>query len=366
MLLKKMQDALDQKAYADLIRYGNEAVQISPNNGEAWFLLFMAENRVQSAEELSLLTINWMESRYFSNAYDSSRGLRKQLLEDVKSKYDQEQIRLRKDEKAKAKARLAEEGSRKQVAQAKTLMQAGQYMAAQKLLDDNVIPSAEVNDLRNDCELGVEYEKIDKKNYLTQTLKSICPEEMKTLLSVKKKKTLPFGFGSHKVIWRLVLPVLIMIGYILLLITGKIGYGALGFLDTLSMMLLPTATTLLIYTWVRVIMAADLTPLMKWVVRGIIALGVIAMLTAGGSGSDFFVGFYYWGIVGISFWISLNDYKNLSNIDMERMYKFYEKELLSVENEQIKEYEKRFKKLAVYAPLTELTTVWENYMQNMK
>lgn len=361
-LIKKMQKALEQKAYAAVIRFGNEVVQISPDNGEAWFLLFMAENRVQSAEELSLLTINWMESRYFSNAYSSSRGLRKQVLEDVKRRYDQEQLRLRKDEKAKLKARLAEEGSRKQVAQAKTLMQAGQYMAAQKLLDDNVIPSAEVYDLRNDCELGIEYEKIDKKNYLTKQLQEAYPEVMKNFLNVKKKPERRFSFGSYKVKWRMVLPILIIFGYICL----NYDVGILNLFDSVTMMIAPIATILYIVTWVRVILDTELSPLIKRTIWGVVAVAVIALFVASGNGNGKFATLYLFLVLGISFWISFKDYKEMKNTDMERLYNLYEKQLLLMENQLIEEYEKRFQKLSVYAPLDELTTVWENYMQRMK
>ncbi len=363
LLMKKMQEALDKKAYADVIRYGNEAVQISPDNGEVWFLLFMAENRVQSAEELSLLTVNWMESRYYSNAYDLSRGLRKQLLEDIKRKYEQEQIRLRNVEKAKAEAKLAEEGSRKQVAQAKTLMQAGQYIEAQKLLDDNVIPSFEVNELRNDCELGVEYEKINKQKYLTEQLQAACPVTMNMLQNGKKSTGRQFGFGSYKVKWRVILPILIIVGYFLMFLTTKLNLDISGLFGGLSLMLAPTATTLFVITWVSVARNADINPLMRKVIWGVMAVGAILMFMAGGNGNGSFVLLYLLAVAGLSFWISLNDYKDLTNSEMERLYKLYEKELLPVENRLVKEYQEKYQKLAVYAPLDELTTVWERYMQ---
>lgn len=86
----------------------------------------------------------------------------------------------------------------------------------------------------------------------------------------------------------------------------------------------------------------------------------------GGSGNGIIPLVYLLAVGGISFWISLNDYKDLTNTDMERLYKVYAKELLPMENELINEYQKRFQKLSVYAPLDELTTVWEEYMYRMK
>ena len=326
----------------------------------------MAENRAQSAEELSLMTINWMESRYFSNAFASSRGLRKQLLEDVKQKYNQEQIRLRSVEKAEAQAKLAEEGSQKQVKKAKTLMNAGQYMEAQMLLDDNVIPSFEVNELRTDCELGVEYEKIDKKNYLKQQLQAAFPETMKMFQGEKKRTERKFGFGSYKVKWRLILPILMAAGYILMFLTSKLGFGILGFLDSLSMMLAPTATIGFIVIWIMVARNDEIASFKRKLIWAAMIVGVILMFMASGNGNGTFVGLYLMAVTGISFWISLNDYKSLTNTDMEKLYKIYAKELLPVEDKLIQEYQNRFQKLSEYAPLDELTTVWEDYMQRMK
>ena len=68
-------------------------------------------------------------------------------------------------------------------------------------------------------------------------------------------------------------------------------------------------------------------------------------------------------IVGFSFWISLQDYKKLNNNDDKRLYKLYEAQLQPTEAELVKEYRDKFSKLNIYAPLEDLTTVWEAYMK---
>ena len=256
----------------DVIRYGKQLVECAPNNGEAWFLLFMAENRVQSAEMLSTLIINWMESRYFANAYEFSRGIRRQILEDVKQRFAQEEIRLRKDEKAKAAARLAEEGSKKQVAKAKTLMQTGQYQAAMQQLDDNIILSIEVNDLRNDCELGIEYEKIDKKEYLTEQLKKLCPEAMHAFQNGQKSVSGKIGFRSIKVKWRLITTILMAVGFFITYVGINILHMNMNMLIMACTAMATISLTLYLYSWACVFSPS------KNLIRRIIVMGIEYMI----------------------------------------------------------------------------------------
>ena len=358
VLMEKMQESMEKAAYADVIRYGKQLVECAPNNSEAWFLLFMAENRVQSAEMLNTLIINWMESRYFANAYEFSRGIRRQILEDVKQRFAQEEIRLRKDEKAKAAARLAEEGSRKQVAKAKTLMQTGQYQAAMQQLDDNIVLSIEVNDLRNDCELGIEYEKIDKKEYLTEQLKKLCPEAMHTFQSGQKNGKGKIGFGSVKVKWRLITTILMAVGFLITYVGINVLHMKMNGLIMVCSSMATIALTLYLYSW-----ACVLSPSGNLVGRIIMmaidyVIFMVCISVGKGLGTLILV-----LIVGFSFWISLQDYKELNNDDDKRLYKLYETQLQPTEAELVKEYRERFSKLNVYAPLEDLTTVWEAYMK---
>lgn len=358
LLMKKMQEALDQALYADAIRYGNELVECAPNNGEAWFLLFMAENRVQSAEMLSPMIINWMESRYFANAYEFSRGIRRQILEDVKQRFAQEEIRLRNDAKAEAEARLAEEGSRKQVAKAKTLMQTGQYRAAMEQLDDNIVLSVEVNDLRNDCELGIEYEKINKKEYLTEQLQKMCPEAMREFQGGQKSGKRKIGFGSVKVKWRLITTILVVFGFFFTYVgINLLNMGMNPFISLCSFVG-STALFFYFYAW-----ACAFTPSGSLGKR-IIAMTIEYVVIMGCISVGKVLGMLLVALVmGYGFWISLQDYKELNNDDDKRLYKLYEAQLQPTEAELIKEYRERFRKLNVYAPLEDLTTVWEAYMK---
>ena len=358
ILMKKMQEALEQVSYADAIRYGNELVECAPNNGEAWFLLFMAENRVQSAEMLSTMIINWMESRYFANAYEFSRGIRRQILEDVKQRFAQEEIRLRNDAKAEAEARLAEEGSRKQVAKAKTLMQTGQYQAAMEQLDDNIILSVEVNDLRTDCELGMAYEKINKKEYLTNRLEEMCPEAMQAFRGGQKGGKRKIGFGSVKVKWRLATSFLVVFGFLFTYLgTNLLNMGMNPFISLCSFVG-STALIFYFYAW-----ACAFTPsgslrnrIIAMVVEYIV---IMACVSVGGLIGILIIG----ALMVLGFWISLQDYKELNNDDDKRLYKLYETQLQPTEEKLVKEYRERFRKLNVYAPLEDLTTVWEAYMK---
>lgn len=358
LLMGKMQEALEHAAYADVIRYGKQLVECTPNNGEAWFLLFMAENRVQSAEMLNTLIINWMESRYFANAYEFSRGIRRQILEDVKQRFAQEEIRLRKDEKAKAAARLAEEGSRKQVAKAKTLMQTGQYQAAMQQLDDNIVLSIEVNDLRNDCELGIEYEKIDKKEYLTEQLKKLCPEAMHAFQNGQRSGKGKIGFGSVKVKWRLITTILMAVGFLITYVGLNILHMRMNVIISACTSIATIALTLYLYSWACVFSPSR--NLISRIITMAIEYVIFMVCISVGKGVGTFILVL---IVGFSFWISLQDYKELNNDDDKRLYKLYEAQLQPTEAELVKEYRERFSKLNVYAPLEDLTTVWEAYMK---
>ena len=55
--------------------------------------------------------------------------------------------------------------------------------------------------------------------------------------------------------------------------------------------------------------------------------------------------------------------KELNNDDDKRLYKLYEAQLQPTEAQLVEEYRERFSKLNVYAPLEDLTTVWEAYMK---
>ena len=358
LLMNKMQEALDNASYADAIRYGNELVECVPDNGEAWFLLFMAENRVQSAEMLSTMVINWMESRYFSNAYEFSRGMRRQILEDVKQRFAQEEIRLRNDEKANAEARLAEEGSKKQVAKARVLMQSGQYKAAFQQLDDNIVLSFDVNNLRNDCELGIEYEAIDKKKYLTEQLKKTCPDVIQTFQKGQKEKKSKIGFGSIKVKTRLITTILTMFGIFF-------AYVGINYLDwgmnpfvTVCTYTGFTASAFYLYAWACAFSSEGsfFKRLVIMAIEYIVFMGAISALELTGMLLGALV-------MLIGFWISLKDYKALNNDSDKGLYKLYENKIRPREAELIKEYRERFKKLNVYAPLEDLTTVWEAYLK---
>ena len=241
---------------------------------------------------------------------------------------------------------------------AKTLMQTGQYQAAMQQLDDNIVLSIEVNDLRNDCELGIEYEKIDKKEYLTEQLKKLCPAAMNAFQSGQKRGNGKIGFRSVKVKWRLVTTILMAVGFLITYVGINIFHMRMNGLIMACSSIGTIALTLYLYSWACVFSPS------KNLVGRIIAMAIEYVIFMVCLNTGKFLGILIVVlIVGVSFWITLQDYKELNNDDDKRLYKLYEAQLQPTEAELVKDYRERFSKLNVYAPLEDLTTVWEAYMK---
>ena len=236
-------------------------------------------------------------------------------------------------------------------------MQTGQYQAAMQQLDDNIVLSVEVNDLRNDCELGIEYEKINKKEYLTEQLQKMCPEAMQAFQGGQKSGKRKIGFGSVKVKWRLITTILVVFGYLFTYVGLNLLNMSMNPFITLCTFVSSTAQIFYFYAW-----ACAFTPsggLRARIIAMVIEYVVLMSLASVGG----FIGILILVLImGFGFWISLQDYKELNNDDDKRLYKLYETQLQPTEAELVKEYRERFRKLNVYAPLEDLTTVWEAYM----
>lgn len=373
LLVKKAQEALDQGQFSEVIRNASEATELAPNHAEAWFLLFMAENRVIHAEDLARMPINWTDSRYFDRAYEQSRGLRRQVLDDVKAAYAREQERLRKDANAAAQAELAKEHSRHKVEQAKTQMRAGSFSKALELLNDNVILSSEVNELRSDCELGIEYEKIDKHSYLIDQLTQSKPDAVKALQSMasaKKIRTTPMDavlpFGNDRVTLRLISSALtifgLVTGYIGVTLSRMLGLGTYLF-SSLSAV---GSIGMIILVWVAVsklFEKIDFTDNI-FIRAGVILFGMF--LISGISEAAGPLMYVLMLVLAALFLLqALNDSRKLSAKSDEKAGTLYNKELKPLEDALISDYRQKFKKLTNYTQLEQLTTVLD-YIRGKK
>lgn len=361
MFVEKAKDALDKRDFAEVIKQATEATMLVPDLGEAWFMLFLAENRVALADELSTRVINWMDSRYFSRAYEYSRGIRKQILDEVKNRYALEQENLRNNEQARKAAELAKERTEKDVRQAKSLMQGGRFKEAYELLSRSALCTAEVNELTNDCELGVEYERLNKLTYLETKVREINPkayEQYKALLPKKTaKKEGLLNFGADKAYQRFFSPLLLCVAVFVLMVLYKISMNANSHMISVVITVLCMASII-----VAIVYICSLCEVIsrkrgglgdskiKYLIISFVVVTLVANLMAMNKGIFVVV------IIAMAAMTALgyNDFKNLNIKQMTKAMAFYKEKIEPIEDELIDEYNRKYNRLAMYTALAEL------------
>ena len=180
-LTDRMRECLAEGSFGEANSLGRKALEIDPNGPDAWWMLFLAENSLREESELVNALINWADSRYFSQAYNLAGPRRRQLLEEVRSRYDEYLSGLDEESRLAAEAESASRKTEQLIRQARELMMTGRFEETAELLKDYDQRSAELEELRNDAELGIEYKKINRDNYLYDLVKRDHPELIETM-----------------------------------------------------------------------------------------------------------------------------------------------------------------------------------------
>ncbi|HCK87432.1 MAG TPA: hypothetical protein DHW39_01340 [Erysipelotrichaceae bacterium] len=368
-LVKRSKEALDQKNFAEAMQLAADAARKDPQNNFAALYQFLAENRVSEPEELDGKIIDYHSSIHFDAAYRNASVYHKQILDDLRERYDREQERLQKDEAAAKQAEWAKENSKKQAARARAEMISGNYAEAQRLLTDNIVMTPEISDMLNDCELGLEYQKINTRTYLHDRLSAAVPEKMAELDRLASSLSQKYsGFGAQDAGMRMFLPLLClisMVGFVIAVLinnsdmivmfpmTASIAGGIL-FYRYYRIMAGPAANAfmLILRFWVAE-MIAMITMMLPYGILG--KMGIFGKLLGG---------LVSVGIYGFLFLFGYHDYEESKKAGSNKAEDYYRSVIKPEEDKLAAEYQRKYQVLAdKYAPLKKLSSAWEVYLE---
>ena len=349
-----MRTALKAGDFVEVTKQGRDALAAEPKGAEAWWMLLLAEQGITDESELLTADVNWMDSRYFDEAYSLANARRRQLLDQAKRHHDQRIAELRRSDELEAQARDSELHTQNVVNEARTLMMAGQFKKAAAILNDNVRATPEVNVLREDAELGAEYEDIDPKSYLSDCIRRDHPDVssgFSQLLNVRFRAIAPHWPGTA---WKrglggLSLAVSMACAYVFhaqgvvmnVAIVGLIaGIGLLTSALT-EQMENPTLRLALVCgsPFVLAAVVGNLMLELPYAIRPFMApLIVLALIPIG--------------------LVSAHDaaLESRRRAHMNKQTSYYKQNIMPLEQQYIAEYEKRFAPLRTYGPLKELAT----------
>ena len=373
-LIREAQEKLTVGDFAAAVKLGREAVSHNPNAGDGWFLLLLAENHLTGAAELAQTVINTDESRYFGRAMETARGLRRQALEEAKNAWEAEVEKRRKDAGASREAALAEENSRRKIAEARAKMQAGHYAEADALLRDNIVLSQEAAQLRDDCELGMEYEKINKETWLTEQLSKQAPAEMKQLIAMgkhnqKEKKTnvveqviVTLGDSSPRICFLSATAAFLAtafstVAYLLKSVVSAFGkmITSGSNLEQSPMLVTAIALLVLVCCWMHLGFSGLIGKIVKITISYFVSM-LFAMMVLSG---NLIVKLIGTAVTFLLFHAYYEEQKRFYSGNTARMTKLYEAKIRPMEQKLNAEYEQRYAPLNKYAAVERLTTVIE-------
>ena len=349
-----MRAALAAGNYAEVAKQGREALAAEPQGAEAWWMLLLAEQGLATEGELLTADVNWMDSRYFAESYRLANARRRQLLDEAKRNHERRVAELRESGELEAQARDSELHTQNVVNQARALMTAGQFKKAATILNDNVRATPEVNVLREDAELGAEYEDINPKSYLSACIRRDHPEVnsgYSELYNVRFRAIAPHWPGAawKRAVGGLSLAVAIACGYVFhaqgtlmnVAIVGLIlGIGLLASALTEQMENAALRVALICASpFALAAIVGNLTNELPYAIRPFMApLAVVALLP-----------------MGI---VSAHDatLESRRTAHVRKMTSYYTQNIMPLEQQYVAEYEKRFAPLRTYGPLKELAT----------
>lgn len=302
-LVEKMRVALGERDFSEVIRLGKEVLKADASNPDAWFFLFLGENFLFDESQLLTEVVNWMNSEYFSRAYELSSGHRKRLLEDMKYNYEIYREKSLQDSFIQEEVERRKARSHSVINQAIAKMQVGHYEAASKILEEDSLDHEELDHLRSVCDVGVEYEKINKDKYLAEELKENQPDGYAAFLNLVKKRTFKRVFSVSHIITGIFVVLLFAVSWILTQkYTGY--YMPVIVLKRIAVFLLSVLLILL---------------LIRFILRII----------------------------------------KKNPLFIQNCRNYYEKNVLSYEESIHAQYQKKFQILNAYCPIQELDSLWE-------
>ena len=363
---QRMAEELKKRNFREVIRLGKEGIEIAPDDADCWYCLFLGENQISSESELSSRTINWMDSRSFTRAYELSPRQRRTILDRVKANWDAYQQKLLQDREFAEAEKAAKAKEAQIVSNGRVKMMQGAYQEAFQLLNDNVTATDEVLKLRDDAELGCEYEKLDKNNYLTDMLKKEGDGIEKKFLSLSaplRKDSLISWDAKVSLIGALMMAFFYYVGFR----NGTVEYG-ISTLAQICRIIGPIIFMLGVLSGIFAGIQQALILIIPVIVVDVIHYMflpfVIEELFAGSAKMLYM-------ILMIGFLVlsacALHDIPCQSAARWKKCVNFYGREIRPLEEKYIEAYRKKYGPLTNYAPLGELVTVWDRYkMPNNK
>lgn len=81
--LKRAQIAVEDKSWDDAVKFCERVLDFDAENGEAYYLQFMAENKVNSVDEILALKTNFLNDKNFVKAQRYATGVLKNQIESI-------------------------------------------------------------------------------------------------------------------------------------------------------------------------------------------------------------------------------------------------------------------------------------------
>lgn len=358
---KQMAAELKKQNFREVVRLGREGAEIAPDDADVWYYLFWGENQISSEAELSLKTVNWMDSRSFTRAYELAARQRRTLLDKVKVNWDAYQQRLLQDRQFAEDEKAAREKEARTVSMARTMMTRGAYQEALQLLNDNVTATDEIQKLRDDAELGCEYGKLDRENYLTDMLKKKAPDVTKkfTKLSAPLRKKCWMVWDARiGLIGALMMAALYYCGFV----NGTVEYGKFSAVMHICRVFAPIVFLLGVFAGI----CDGLLEAVRMIVPIIIAdvihfifLPFIVEELFEKSAKTLYLMLAL--IFLILVLIAIHDIPCQSRSRWKKCADYYSKKVAPLEKKYTQAYQEKYEDLAAYAALGELTSIWDKY-----
>lgn len=360
---QQMTDELKKKNFREVVRLGREGAEIAPDDPDIWYYLFLGENQAESDSDLSLKTIEWMDSRSFTRAYELAARKRRLVLDRVKANWDAYQQRIAQDKQFAQEEKASKENIARTAAKARTLMMKEAYREAFDLLNDNVTATQEIAELRDDAELGCEYGKIDRENYLTDALNREKPGVIQKFLSISapiRKESLLQWDAKTSLLGALMMAFLYYCGFL----NGTVEYGAYGPTMQICRIFGPIVFGLGLagracggimkaLPCLGYIIVAD-------VVHFMFLPFVVEELFSKSSKTIYMMLMAVFVILAV---VAVCDIPRQSKARRKKCTVYYSKIIAPLEKKITENYKQKYEKLAQYAPLGTLTTVWNKYMR---
>lgn len=358
---QQMVEELKKKNFREVIQLGREGTEMVPDDADIWYYLFLGESQVHSEEELTDKTINWMDSRSFTRAYELATRQRRVVLDRVKAGWAAYQQRLIQDRQFAEDEKNAMEKLAQTISTVRTMMMRGAYGEAYCLLTDNMTTIDEIARLRDDVDLGREYEKIDKKNYISDMLNKEAKgvvNKFRSLSAPLRKKCWMVWDAKIGLVGAIMMAVLFYCGFV----NGTVEYGKFSVVMQVCRIFGPFVFALGVMSGIcdGVLDAFHYTVqiIIGDVILFIFLPFIVEELFYGSAKTIYLVLMILFVILIL---VAFHDIPSQSKRRWKRCTDYYSKTVAPLEQKYVEAYRRKFAALTNYAPLEELTTLWDKY-----